>query len=128
MSTRDTFLTDFELLVGRIPATATLDQWQYAYKQVIFTMGLQILEKFQQEALGPAPQPMPWPMPAPPPMPMMEATSGGSGGAGGAGGPQPTSGPIYNRPYLPAYQPIGPIIHVAKAALEICSQCPPPQT
>jgi hypothetical protein len=55
MSTRDSFFADFELLLEEIPETFTLEQWQFAYKQVILTMGLRIFGKFSRDALGALP-------------------------------------------------------------------------
>jgi hypothetical protein len=55
MSTSDPLIADFERLLDKIPATFTLEQWQFAYKKMIFTMGLKILEKFPENALGPKP-------------------------------------------------------------------------
>ncbi len=55
MSTTDPILAEFERLLGRIPENFTLQQWQFAYKKVIFTMGMKILERFPQNAFGPPP-------------------------------------------------------------------------
>jgi hypothetical protein len=57
-----------------IPPGLTLPQWQFAYRQVMFLMGMKILEQFPVEAVGPDPQPpLSW-----------QATHGGGDGGGGA--------------------------------------------
>jgi hypothetical protein len=55
MSTSDSISADFERLLEGVPENFTLEQWQFAYKQVIFAMGLKILELFPENALGPPP-------------------------------------------------------------------------
>jgi hypothetical protein len=53
MAERDVFIEDFEKLLNRIPNTYSLPQWQFAYRQVIYSMGLKILEKFPKDVVGP---------------------------------------------------------------------------
>jgi len=55
MSKSDSIIADFERLLDSIPDNFTLQQWQFAYKKVIFAMGLKILEKFPENAFGPPP-------------------------------------------------------------------------
>lgn len=52
MATNDAFVEDFRKLLGRIPDDYSYQHWQYAYRQVIYLMGMKILEKFPDEALG----------------------------------------------------------------------------
>jgi hypothetical protein len=59
MSTSDPLIAEFERLLERFPDTFTLQQWQFAYKKVIFRMGMEILERFPQNAYGPPPPPPP---------------------------------------------------------------------
>ena len=60
------FNEGFEELLETIPKNASLEQWQAFYRQVIFLMGLRILERFPNEATG---------------------VKGGHGGGGQSGGP-----------------------------------------
>jgi hypothetical protein len=124
MSTSDSLIADFERLLNTFPETS-LQQWQFAYKKVIFLMGLKILNKFPQNAFGPEP--------------IAEAHGGGGAGGGGHGGggpaigghgggdagPPPTNSPIKGfGPFAAGGGPTGnPIIHVAHAALDLA---PPP--
>ena len=55
MTERDVFIEDFKGLLDRIPDTYSLPQWQFAYRQVIYSMGLQILDKFRRDVVGPDP-------------------------------------------------------------------------
>lgn len=55
MSKSDPLSTEFERLLEKVPSTFTLEQWQFAYKKVIFSMGLKILELFPDNAFGPPP-------------------------------------------------------------------------
>ncbi|HEY2144984.1 MAG TPA: hypothetical protein VGH12_02860 [Steroidobacteraceae bacterium] len=103
MSNRDPFADGFERLLATIPATSTLQQWQFAYKEVIYIMGLKILAQFKDDAIGPAPVER-----------MMSAPGPQPGGLPGGG----------IHPYYPAGQPINPIIHVAAAVLGLD---PPPK-
>jgi len=52
MATKDAFVEDFKKLLGRIPDDYSYQHWQYAYRQAIYLMGMKILEKFPDEALG----------------------------------------------------------------------------
>jgi hypothetical protein len=109
--TLDSLVADFERRLGNIEKSS-LQQWQFAYKRVVFAMGLKILETFPRNALGPEP--------------IAEGHAGGGehAAAGGehAGGAGRGGFPIYH----PATGgPWGPIIHVWIAAMELC---PPPPT
>jgi hypothetical protein len=55
MGERDVFIEGFEGLLDKIPATYSLEQWQYSYRQVIYSMGLKILENFPHHVVGPDP-------------------------------------------------------------------------
>jgi hypothetical protein len=55
MTERDVFIEDFKGLLNRIPDTYSLPQWQFAYRQVIYSMGLKILENFPKDVIGPDP-------------------------------------------------------------------------
>jgi hypothetical protein len=55
MTERDVFIEDFKRLLDRIPHTYSLPQWQFAYRQVIYSMGLKILENFPKDIVGPDP-------------------------------------------------------------------------
>jgi hypothetical protein len=104
-STLDSLVADFERSLGNIEESS-LQQWQFAYKRVIFAMGLKMLQTFPRNALGPEPI----------------AKQGGGGAGGGAGGTVPGRGPIIH----PAGGPWGPIIHLAIAASELAPPPPPP--
>ena len=114
-STLDSLVAEFERRLGTVEKSS-LEQWQFAYKKVIFAMGLKILEQFPRNALGPEP--------------IAVGHSGGGGPAGGdpghAAGPGPTKSPIKGRgPFADGGGPWGPIIHIAIAALELA---PPPSS
>lgn len=55
MAKRDALIEDFKKLLDRIPDNYSLPQWQYAYRQIIYLMGLKILEKFPNDVFGPDP-------------------------------------------------------------------------
>jgi hypothetical protein len=52
MAPRNDFADKFRQLLKDVPADYTLEQWQQAYRQVIFLMGMQILEHFETEAIA----------------------------------------------------------------------------
>jgi hypothetical protein len=113
----NSLVADFERQLDDIEESS-LQRWQFAYKRVVFAMGLKILETFPRNALGPEP---------------LAEGHGGSGDGGSGGGEYPAAGgehsgtagrggfPIYH----PATGPWGPIIHVWLAAMELG---PPPPT
>jgi hypothetical protein len=126
-STLDSLVADFERRLGSIDKSS-LQQWQFAYKQVIFAMGLKILEQFPRNAFGPEP---------------IAEGHGGSQGPGGGpvihrggGAPGPGGGPIIHQPagglgggpiiHQAGGPGGGPIIHLATAALELAPPPPPP--
>jgi hypothetical protein len=109
--TLDSFVADFERHLGDVEKS-TLQQWQFAYKRVIFAMGLKILEKFPRNALGPEPT---------------EEDHGGGGEHAGGGGPKGGAEHGGGSPfYRPAGGPWGPIIHTAIAVSELAPPPPPP--
>jgi hypothetical protein len=55
MSAHNTFAETFSRLLREIPTGSSLPEWQHLYRQVIFSMGLQILERFPEDAVGPDP-------------------------------------------------------------------------
>jgi hypothetical protein len=126
-STLDSLVADFQARLEKIDKSS-LQQWQFAYKKVIFAMGMKILEKFPQNALGP--------------VPIGEGHGGGGQGPGGGpiihhhpghggGDPAPGGGPIIHGPaggstLHAAGWGGGPIIHLAIAALELAPPPPPP--
>jgi hypothetical protein len=96
MAKSTSFADSFPQLLQAIPANLTLAQWQYLYRQVIVSMGLKILDLFEQDALGANPfdptarggstgGPQPGAHPAPPPINAHADTARG----GSTGGPQP---------------------------------------
>jgi hypothetical protein len=52
VTTRNLFAEKFSQLLAEIPDGYTLPQWQFSYRQVIFSMGMKILERFPEEAVG----------------------------------------------------------------------------
>jgi len=97
MSARDAFAEKFRLLLREIPENYTLPQWQFLYRQVIFSMGMRILERFPNDAAGPDPFNKSGggahPPPPPPPSPLGGGKGGGAQpatkGGGQGGGAQP---------------------------------------
>jgi len=55
MSAHDTFTESFRRLLREIPEGTSLPEWQHLYRQAIFSMGMQILELFPEDAVGPDP-------------------------------------------------------------------------
>jgi hypothetical protein len=72
MDSAKNFVEQFNGLV-EMPRGCSLEQWQYLYKHVVYSMGQAILEQFPQDVLGPDP-------------------FGGSKGGGAGGGSHPTGG------------------------------------
>jgi len=127
MSTHEAFIREFRRLLETFPEDLSLKQWQYEYRNVIYFMGLKILERFAEDAVAPDPNrtgatmrvleqrvapataasaPMPAPAPAalvPPPVVSPNAV----------GGPPP------------GHRPSGVVLGVACAALDLCPQPPP---
>ncbi|HEY2462723.1 MAG TPA: hypothetical protein VGI32_01580 [Steroidobacteraceae bacterium] len=52
MAARNDFADKFRQLLKSIPENYTLDEWQHAYRQIIFAMGMRILERFEAEAIA----------------------------------------------------------------------------
>jgi hypothetical protein len=52
MASRDAFADKFRQLLNDLPDGYTLDQWQQAYREAIFIMGMQILERFEAAAIA----------------------------------------------------------------------------
>lgn len=55
MAKRDAFIDEFKKLLEKFAAEYSLPQWQFAYRQVIYTMGMEILQNFPGDVVGPAP-------------------------------------------------------------------------
>lgn len=51
----NSFPEQFKQMLGGLPGNYSLEEWQYLYRDVIFSMGLQILERFSSDAIGPNP-------------------------------------------------------------------------
>jgi hypothetical protein len=96
MSKPNSLAVQFPQLNQEIPEKLTLPQWQYLYREVIFSMGMRILQLFPQDPLGPNPfvaQSAP-----------AAAAGGGAAKPGGhAGGPPPPPPPPPGMP-----PPFGP--------------------
>jgi hypothetical protein len=99
MSVYDEFSTDFRALLQKIPPETPLPEWQFLYRQVIFAMGMTILERFTTAAVGHNPFPAesvgpresrsppgPTPPPSPTPPPGKGPSTDRGGGGRGAGG------------------------------------------
>jgi hypothetical protein len=55
MSATDVFAENFQKLLREIPVGTKLPEFQFLYRKVIFSMGLQILQRFEKDAVGPSP-------------------------------------------------------------------------
>lgn len=75
MPTSSALKTELARLIGEIPDKATLPEAQFAYRQVIFFMGLKILEAFPEAAIGPVERES-----------LARATNAPAGGETGGGG------------------------------------------
>jgi hypothetical protein len=51
MPTTEAFKNRLNALLSEMPANSTLAEWQLAYREVIFTMGLEILSQFKGAAI-----------------------------------------------------------------------------
>ena len=83
MATRDVFINKFEALLETIPNTYSLQQWQYAYRNVIYSMGLKILNNFRDDVVGLDPSEPIWAAPN------STGTSAGEVSARTGSGPHP---------------------------------------
>jgi hypothetical protein len=54
MDTRNNFIKEFDELM-EIPRDYSLEQWQYVYKKVVFSVGMRILKEFRKDVFGPDP-------------------------------------------------------------------------
>ena len=110
MTTRDSFVQEFERLLERIPNDISLQQFQYDYRQVALLMGMKVLDQFPEVMIGPPPPPYvpgapmsgggPGPGPTPPRGPALPRGPAPPPGAGPHLGHNPAGGPW-----------IGPIPH-----------------
>ena len=55
MAKRDAFIDEFKKLLENFTLQYSLPQWQFAYRQVIYTMGMEILQNFPSDVVGPDP-------------------------------------------------------------------------
>jgi hypothetical protein len=55
MSTPNPFSQQFGRLLAELSGNPSLAEWQFLYRQVIVSMGMEILERFEQVAVGPDP-------------------------------------------------------------------------
>jgi hypothetical protein len=106
MADHDAFSQAIKNLLAAVPGTS-LPQWQFAYKRVISTMGLKILEQFPDNVIGQDPGPSPAESSAPQPKSMAMNRGPSSphmdGGTGGQSG-----GPVINIAIAALYQPSNP--------------------
>jgi hypothetical protein len=70
MATNEAFAAKLDKLLKQIPGDASLADWQLAYREVIFQMGLKIMQNFEAGAIGNC-------------GPSLTAKSTGGGGTGG---------------------------------------------
>lgn len=102
MHKSDAFAEKFRELLREIPSEYTLKQWQYAYREAIFLMGMRILERFEKEAIAQTGRPPAGPRPgqggggreagavpalAPGGPPVLVTIDSHGGGPGGGGNP-----------------------------------------
>jgi hypothetical protein len=52
MATNYAFADKFRQLLKEVPDKYSLEEWQHAYRQAIFMMGMQILKRFESEAIA----------------------------------------------------------------------------
>jgi hypothetical protein len=82
MSELDTLTEQFEGLLEGIRGKYTLQEWRYAYRKVIYSGAMKILEDFPAIIIGPPPPP-------PPQLQEQRAPTHGGGAAKGGPGPHP---------------------------------------
>jgi len=90
MYSRDAFVEEFEKLLAKIPKDISFRQLQFDYRQVAFSMGQEILERFPEVLVGKEPcrdEPMSFQIAGPGGRPPIVPANP----AGGTGGP--TIGP-----------------------------------
>lgn len=57
MSELDTLTEQFERLLDGIRSKHTLEEWRFAYRKIIYSGGMKILDDFPEIIIGPAPLP-----------------------------------------------------------------------
>jgi hypothetical protein len=90
MAKRDAFIEDFKELLESIPDNYSLPQWQFAYRQVLYAMGMKILENFPTDAVGPDPSGVRAPGAGPAVSPGKTGVVSIAGGGGQTGGGHPS--------------------------------------
>jgi hypothetical protein len=108
MADLDALTDQFTKLLGNT-TNKSLAEWRYAYRKVIYSMGLRILEDFPEIILGPTPSAVPLEMKKGPPGDFPDFGGGAPGGHATIAGQQP--------PYRPSA-----IITLACLALGDCQQ------
>jgi len=83
MSELDTLTEQFERLLEGIRSKYTLEEWRYAYRKVIYSGAMKILEDFPEIIIGPPLQPSPR---------LQEQRAPTHGGGAPMGGPGPYPG------------------------------------
>jgi hypothetical protein len=83
MAQRDTFTEDFKKLLESIPDSYSLPKWQFAYRQVLYLMGMKILQNFPSDVVGPDPSGLQAPGPRLAQNPGNPTPAGGGGQTGG---------------------------------------------
>lgn len=81
MASHDVFADKFRKLLRDVPDDYSLEQWQHAYRQAIFLMGMKILERFEEDAIAG-------------PRRNMEGGGGGGGRGDGAHPDTANKGPV----------------------------------
>jgi hypothetical protein len=65
MAKDEAFIEDFKKLLESIPSNYSLPQWQFAFRQVSYLMGMKILGNFSADVVGPDPSGLQAPGPEP---------------------------------------------------------------
>jgi hypothetical protein len=86
MSTPYPFSEQFGRMLREVPDHYSLAEWQYLYRQVIYSMGMRILERFPQEFLAPDPFVVARGPAPPPPPPILQGRPPWEPGAAGLAG------------------------------------------
>jgi hypothetical protein len=88
MAKGDAFIGDFKKLLESIPSNYSLPQWQFAYRQVLYLMGMKILENFPADVVGPDPSGVQAPGPK---LALKPGSPGGGVSLGQTGGGHPSA-------------------------------------
>ena len=113
MSDLDTLTEQFERLLDGVNTEYSLEEWRYAFREIIYAGAMKILEEFPEIVVGPAPSTPPQQQQTPPQQqqtPPQQQQQQGPGFHPAAPGQRP--------PYYPSG-----IFHLICIAL---GNCPPP--